>query len=296
MKESLENCRIESLPGFSGDSVSVDILRLDLLHPVVSGNKWFKLRYYLEEAQALQKKRIASFGGAYSNHIVAAAFAAKRAGFDFTGFIRGDESSQLSPTLLQATDLGMTIEWVSRDAYRNKAVIMKTFDDPDIYWIPEGGYGKTGAKGAATILDLPGTDIYTHILCATGTGTMMAGLIKAAKADQDVIGVSVLKNHLSLETEVRVLLEEPENQKRFSFVHGYHFGGYAKHPKALIDFMKLLWDQWQIPTDIVYTSKLLFAVKDLIEKDHFPKESKLLVIHSGGLQGNQSLPFNTLPF
>lgn len=296
MKESLENCRIQSLPGFSGNSISVDILRLDLLHPVVSGNKWFKLRYYLEEAQLLQKKRLASFGGAYSNHIAAAAFAAKQAGLEFTGFIRGDENSELNPTLLQAKSWGMNIQWVDRQSYRDKVTIMKKFDTPDIYWIPEGGYGKTGAKGAATILDLPGTDSYSHIICATGTGTMMAGLIKAAKEDQEVIGVSVLKNHVSLEREVRDLLEKSDDQKRFRFIHGYHFGGYAKHPKALIDFMKTVWDKWQIPTDIVYTSKLLFAVNDLIEKDHFPKESNLLVIHSGGLQGNRSLPLNTLPF
>ncbi len=296
MKEYLPNCRIQELANFSKSGVHVDMLRLDLLHPVVSGNKWFKLRYYLEEARATGKTRIATFGGAYSNHIVAAAFAAKEAGLHSTGYIRGDQTTNPSPTLLQAMELGMKMAFVTREAYQDKEKIIETSHSPETYWIQEGGYGETGAKGAATILDIPNIDAYTHILCATGTGTMMAGLVKAAKAGQEIIGVSVLKNHLSLETEVRALLNVAENEKTFSFIHGYHFGGYAKHPQTLIGFMQAFWERWQIPTDIVYTSKLVFAVTDLIQKNHFSPESRLLIIHSGGLQGNRSLPPNTFAF
>ena len=296
MKEYLQNCRIEELAGFSGNKIRVDMLRLDLLHGVVSGNKWFKLRYYLEAALTDHKTTIATFGGAYSNHIVAAAFAAKEVGLQSTGYIRGDETTTPSPTLLQAMDLGMNVIFISREDYQDKEKIISKFNTPDTYWIAEGGYGITGAKGAATILDIPHTAMYSHILCAAGTGTMMAGLIKAAKPAQKIIGVSVLKNHLSLEAETRALLDEAQNKKDFSFVHGHHFGGYAKHPEALISFMNEVWARWQIPTDIVYTSKLVFAAKDLINKNYFSPESRILIIHSGGLQGNRSLPPNTFPF
>lgn len=296
MKEYLPNCRIQELTGFSENRVCVDMLRLDLLHPVVSGNKWFKLRYYLEDALSLHKTTLATFGGAYSNHIVAAAFAANEAGLKSIGYIRGDQTTTPSPTLLQAMELGMKIEFISREDYQHKEKIIEDCRNPEIYWIKEGGYGITGAKGAATILDIPSAEDYTHILCATGTGTMMAGLVKAAKPGQEIIGVSVLKNHLSLETEVRALLDDAANEKKFSFIHGYHFGGYAKHPQSLISFMQVFWKKWQIPTDIVYTAKLVFAVNDLISKKHFIPESRLLIIHSGGLQGNRSLPSNTFPF
>ena len=296
MEEYLQNCTIQELHGFADNINKLAVLRLDLLHPVVSGNKWFKLRYYLEDALSLNKKMIATFGGAYSNHIVAAAFAAGKAQLLCTGYIRGDADAVPGPTLLQARSFGMNTVFVSRDAYRDKDKIIEKFNGPDTYWINEGGYGPLGAKGAATILDIPGTGQYSHILCATGSGTMMAGLVKAARPGQEIIGVSVLKNHLSLETEVRALLDGSENSKPFSFIHGYHFGGYARHPQPLMDFMKEAWERWQLPTDIVYTSKLLFAVKDLVNKSYFPPESKVLVIHSGGLQGNNSLPPNTLAF
>ena len=296
MKDYLQNCRIQELPGFSDSPISVAALRLDLLHTVVSGNKWFKLRYYLEEARSLNKTHIATFGGAYSNHIIATAFAAKEAGLNSMGFIRGEETAKPSSTIREARALGMEMFFISRDAYKDKEQIIEQYKQPGIFWIQEGGYGFTGARGAATILDIKGTDQYTHILCATGTGTMMAGLIKAARPGQEIIGISVLKNHLSLEKEVRALLNETENEKPFSFIHGYHFGGYAKHPPELIHFMKEVWEKWQVPTDIVYTSKLFFAATDLLQKKCFLQESRVLIVHSGGLQGNQSLPFNTLPF
>lgn len=296
MNTYLQDSRLDKLTLFSGDSIEVDILRTDLIHPVVSGNKWFKLRYYLEEAIALKKERIVSFGGAYSNHIVATAFAAREAGLKSMGIIRGEKAEHLSHTLVHAASYGMELVFVERSAYRNKQAIMEQYNLPGSYWVNEGGYGKTGARGAAEMLDFPQHNEYTHILCATGTGTMMAGLIKAAQKHQEVIGISVLKNHFSLETEVKSLLEEPEIVKKYSFIHDYHFGGYAKHPEMLINFMKDIWEYWQVPTDIVYTSKLLFGVKDLISKNYFPPGSRLLVIHSGGLQGNLSLPLNTLPF
>ena len=296
MKEYIQNIKIQKLGHFSNELISTDILRLDLLHPVVSGNKWFKLQYYLQEALDTDKNTVASFGGAYSNHIVAMAFAAKEMGLQSIGVIRGEAATTLSPTLLQAKEYGMELRFVDRERYRNKEKMIQEWNDSGLYWINEGGYGPIGAKGAADILTILDTSPYTHILCAVGTGTMMAGLIKTARPRQEVVGISVLKNHIALEDEIRWLLGPAEKQRSFSLLHDYHFGGYAKHPPGLIAFMRDTWLTEKVPTDIVYTSKLLFAVKDLIEKNYFPPGSKLLLVHSGGLQGNKSLEPDRLPF
>ena len=296
MKEYIQNIKIQKLGHFSNELISTDILRLDLLHPVVSGNKWFKLQYYLQEALDTDKNTVASFGGAYSNHIVAMAFAAKEMGLQSIGVIRGEAATTLSPTLLQAKEYGMELRFVDRERYRNKEKMIQEWNDSGLYWINEGGYGPIGAKGAADILTILDTSPYTHILCAVGTGTMMAGLIKTARPRQEVVGISVLKNHIALEDKIRCLLGPAEKQRSFSLLHDYHFGGYAKHPPGLIAFMRDTWLTEKVPTDIVYTSKLLFAVKDLIEKNYFPPGSKLLLVHSGGLQGNKSLEPDRLPF
>ena len=295
MTESLPNIKIQRLVNFSPGNIPVDILRLDLLHPVVSGNKWFKLRYHLEEAIGTGKKKIASFGGAWSNHIVATAFAAAKAGTRSLGLIRGEDTSPLSPTLQDARSYGMELVFVSREDYRNKEALKQAWNLPDTYWIMEGGYGHTGAKGAGEILKTADTMGYTHILCAVGTGTMMAGLINEAQAGQQIEGISVLKNHTGLEKDVRNLLNDP-GSNHFHLHHAYHFGGYAKQTPALFSFMQECWSTQLIPTDLVYTSKLLFATRDLLLTNYFPPGSRLLVIHSGGLQGNRSLPAGKLPF
>lgn len=293
-----QNIHIQPIQTLSNTTgVHTDMLRLDLIHPVISGNKWFKLKYYLSEAIAQQATAIVSFGGAYSNHIVALAYAGRIAAIPTIGFIRGDASTERSPTLQEAADYGMELIFIDRESYRNKLLIKQKHDHPGWYWIPEGGYGKTGAKGAADILKIVDTTNYTHIICATGTGTMMAGLIQGATALQTITGISVLKNHTSLEDEVMALLEDEQvPNAKYQFVHGYDFGGYAKHPELLLDLMRSLWITEKLPTDIVYTAKLVYAAKDLIAKQFFPTGSRLLLIHSGGLQGNRSLPANTLPF
>jgi 1-aminocyclopropane-1-carboxylate deaminase len=295
MIENLQNINVHHLASFSAKDMPVDILRLDRLHPVVSGNKWFKLKYYLKDAITQQKTTIATFGGAYSNHIVATAFAAKEVGLKSIGFIRGI-SPLRTPTLQHAMDHGMELIYVDREMFRNKTSIQQQYNNSDFYWVMEGGYGEPGSKGAADILQTADTSSYTHILCAVGTGTMLSGLVRAALPGQNIIGISVLKNNFSLEEETRFLLDEAQKHKPFSINHGYHFGGYAKHPAELIHFMKEVWDAEQLPTDIVYTSKLLFAAKDLVLRKAFPPQARILLIHSGGLQGNGSLPPDTLPF
>lgn len=266
------------------------------MHPVVSGNKWFKLRYYLEEAKLSGKDTVATFGGAYSNHIVATAFACKDSGLKSIGIIRGEKPPQLSASLEEALQYGMKLIYVDREAYRNKERLIHQYAEDNLYWINEGGYGIKGMMGAADILRLLNAASYTHIICACGTGTTLAGLIEAALPHQTCIGISVLKGHMNLEKDVMDLLPPQHQDKKFEIFHDYHFGGYAKHPATLIDWMNELWRAGQLPTDIVYTSKLLYAVKDLARKDHFTNNDKLLIIHSGGLQGNRSLPKGTLEF
>lgn len=295
MYAKLQNIKVQPLPHFSAERVQTDILRLDLLHPVVSGNKWFKLKYYLEEARLGGYHTIATFGGTFSNHIVATAYAAKEAGLQSCGYIRGEFHQPLSPTLQQSQALGMELRFVTREQFRQPDNIIRVNTDPGVYWVREGGYGSLGAKGAGDILSSTETHAYTHIICAVGTGTMLAGLIQSAGIEQQLIGISVLKNHFGLEQEVTSLLSKREHPP-FSMLHNYHFGGYAKHPAALIQFMCDTWEAEQLPTDIVYTSKLLYAVKELVLTQYFPVGSRLLVIHSGGLQGNKSLPSGILPF
>ena len=278
-------------------NIQLNILRLDELHTVVSGNKWFKLKYYIKDATSKGYGKIATFGGAYSNHVLATAFACKEAGLESIGIIRGEEPRQWSYTLLQAKELGMRLIFMNRTSFKDKENRTRLFPDLDWYWVDEGGYGIFGAMGAAEIMGYleDAGKSYTHIICAAGTGTMMAGLIKSALPHQTVIGINILKNK-GLLPEMVALLNEEEKQKKFILLNEYHFGGYAKHPPQLIQSMKELWQDYKLPTDIVYTSKMMFAVYDLIQKEFFSEGSKLIAIHSGGLQGNSSLLAGTLPF
>ncbi len=294
---NIQNIHIQSVKSLSDQGVQTDILRLDLIHPVISGNKWFKLKYYLDEALTASAGKLASFGGAYSNHIVAMALAGKQSGIPTIGFIRGDGDTSLSPTLEEAISYGMELQFINRTDYRDKKQIQDSFHQPGWYWIPEGGYGLLGAKGAADILHALDTSSYSHIICAVGTGTMMAGLIIGAKPSQEIIGISVLKNHFSITKEIGQLIDLSSGKKpAFQCLHGYDWGGYAKHTPELLSFMRQLWQSEKIPADFVYTAKLTYAIHDLIEKKFFPTGSRLLLIHSGGLQGNRSLASDILPF
>ena len=287
--------RIQALSLGAAHQVKIDVLRTDLIHPVISGNKWYKLRYYLAEAITTGYTEIASFGGAYSNHIVATACACQQFNLKSFGFIRGDKTALLSSTLQAAQFYGMQLQFVNRTDYKNKAGIMDQYPKSGRYWIPEGGYGLIGAKGAATILEKVPLQDYSHIIAAIGSGTMIAGIINASLAHQKIWGISSQKNNTSLESEVKLLVHA-ENQDRFIYVPDYHFGGFAKHPAELIEFMNQFWLNENIPTDIVYTGKVFYAVNDLLEKGYFKPHDRVLVIHSGGLQGNLSLPENSLLF
>jgi 1-aminocyclopropane-1-carboxylate deaminase len=287
-----DNIRINTCLSLSNRGVYTDILRLDELHPVISGNKWFKLRYYLEEAQESGAKEIITFGGPYSNHVAATAFACKLAGLSAHAYIRTYQPIR-TPTLITAEELGMQISFHDP---MNYAELKKSYPlQPHQYIIPEGGYGTLGVQGAATIWQHIPQNTYSHIICMVGSGTTLAGLIQAAPDQTQVIGISSMKNNIALQAEIATQL--PINlHHRIQLIHDYHFGGFAKHTTTLLAFMQQLWEIEQIPSDIVYTAKLFYAVNDLIQNDFFPPASKLLLIHTGGLQGNASLPTGTLPF
>jgi 1-aminocyclopropane-1-carboxylate deaminase len=290
----LNNITIDriSVPGHAGKNLETDVLRLDKIHPLVSGNKWFKLQYYLEEANRQDKKTILTYGGAWSNHIIATAAACKMKGLNSIGIIRGEEAPALSPTLVQAKEMGMRLFFISREAYRDKA-IPAIIDQNDCYLVPEGGYGVPGARGASSIADHFRKDHYTHLCCAAGTGTMSAGLLQTA-GNALLVVISVLKNNNGLESNIRQLAGN--DGKRMEIIHDYHFSGYAKYQPGLIDFMNEFFRDTGIPTDFVYTAKTFFAVNDLVRNNYFPPGSRLLLIHSGGLQGNASLNNGTLIF
>lgn len=289
---TIDPITIDPITSLSSSVVESSILRLDKLHPIVSGNKWFKLRYYIEDAIANKATTIASFGGPYSNHLVALAFAAKENNLKSIGYVRATKEDAITPSLQEALAYGMQLEFIGRTNFQEiKNDLLKNNNKLPIYYIDEGGYGALGAKGAATILNAHCKD-YTTIIAAVGTGTMLAGLINAAEAHQDIIGIPVLKNEASIETEIKNLLKD--SSKPFTLLHNFHQGGYAKTNPALIAFMNQLWETEKIPSDIVYTGKLLLAVDSLLKENYFKEGSKILVIHSGGLQGNRSLPLGTL--
>jgi D-cysteine desulfhydrase len=275
-------------PDSPAGPVQVDVLRLDKLHPIVSGNKWFKLKGHLPLVPP--GKPILTFGGAWSNHLVATAYAAQQAGITAIGIIRGEQPATPSATLEEAAGYGMQLEFISRQQYQQKedpvfvGELLRRF--PGAYIIPEGGGGLPGIKGSEDILRIADTSVYTHIACAIGTGATFQGLRLAATRQQTIIGVPVLKGFAPPATE----------DSNSLFLPHYHFGGYARHPQTLLDFMNQFYRDAGIPTDIVYTGKLFFAMTQSVREGLFPAHSRLLIIHSGGLQGNRSLAPGKLEF
>ncbi|MCG2615594.1 pyridoxal-phosphate dependent enzyme [Terrimonas sp. NA20] len=291
---SPDHITVDEIAGRYPPDIRVSVLRLDKLHPVISGNKWFKLRFYLEEAISQQKKGLLTFGGAWSNHIVATAAVCRENGLHSIGIIRGEEPAEWSQALLDAKKEGMQLHFISRTDYKEKHVPGElNISSRDYILVPEGGYGAAGVKGAATIAAIP-AQIYSHYLCMAGTGTMTAGLINALPESSTVISISAMKNNHSLQEQISFQLAPVHAD--WTLLHDHHEGGYARFTPSLLRFMNDFYAETGIPTDFVYTAKLFRAVDDLVSRSFFPSGSRLLVIHSGGLQGNRSLPKGTLNF
>ena len=287
---------LSGLPEITAADLAVDVLRLDTIHPVVSGNKWFKLKGHLQIARERSASSILTFGGAWSNHIIATAYAAQQAGIPAIGIIRGERPPTLSATLEAAAGYGMQLEFVSRKTYASWSTFFDDLEDryPGVYIIPEGGAGEPGIHASEHILrEIPAAR-YSHILCALGTGTMSLGLARAAAPGQEIIGIPILNGLNALSALPG--FNDGSPQPRLRIIPHYHFGGYARHPPELLDFMNRFYRDTGIPSDLVYTGKLFYATLDLVQKHLFPTRSRLLIIHSGGLQGNQSLPQGRLDF
>jgi 1-aminocyclopropane-1-carboxylate deaminase/D-cysteine desulfhydrase-like pyridoxal-dependent ACC family enzyme len=285
---------------FRQNNLHVDVLRLDLIHPVIAGNKWFKLKYYLERARREAKSKLVSFGGAYSNHLIALANVSRMYGCSSAAYIRGEEPANLSHTLQQARDIGMELHFLSRTGYQEKknSCLLQVNENSnrDELYIPEGGAGWEGVQGAGEILSVVPTDSYDYICCAVGTGTTLIGLANSSGRDQKIIGVSVLKGTKALEPLQMTWLSNADHAEKLFMIHDDHFGGYAKKSRILFDFMNLVYSESGIPTDFVYTGKLFYSTVRLATENFFPSGSRILVLHTGGLQGNLSLPAGLLHF
>ena len=287
-------------PIFQKNELRTDVLRLDKIHPEISGNKWFKLKYYLEKAEKTNKRKLISFGGPYSNHLLALAAAAKLYGFSSVGIIRGEKPSVRSPILVAAEAYGMEFQFLSRSQYdlKKKSAGSNELDshESDALLIPEGGAGIDGIRGAEEILSFVPLKLYSHIFCAVGTGTTMAGLINASLSHQKKIGVSVLKGTGDFQPLNLSCINNQADLENIQIIHGGHFGGYAKHTKPLLDFMNRIHTESGIPTDFVYTGKLFYTVLQMVSEKAFPAGSRMLVLHTGGLHGNSSITQGLLQF
>ncbi len=269
---------------FEEKGIRVFIKRDDLIHPIISGNKWRKLKYLLQEAQSQNKTQLVTFGGAYSNHLLATAAAAAKFGFKATGIVRGEEVQ--NDTLFLCRLHGMELIFTDRESYRDKhALFEKYFEhNESAFFIDEGGASARGAKGCSELVNEL-TDSYDDIFCACGTGTTAAGIINGLQEHTlptRFNAIPVFKNGDFMRDVINALLTVPANYK----IHtAYHFGGYGKTDERLIDFIKHFVADTGILIEPIYTGKMLYALCDLARQDYFARGSSILAIHSGGIWG-----------
>ncbi len=273
-------------PVFREKGLTLHIKRDDLIHPFISGNKWRKLKYILQEASDQGKAHLVTFGGAWSNHLLAVACAGAKFGFKTTAFVRGEEVSNANLSLCNV--FGMELRFVDRTAYRDKQVLFhQSFGgDQTAYFIDEGGYSPEGAKGCGELIDEL-SHAYDHIFCAAGTGTTLAGVAEALAAKNlatQLHGIPVLSNGEFIRSRIADLSTDAVADT--CVLHtGYHFGGYAKIKPELTDFIKHFCTKTGILIEPVYTGKLCYAVFDLARGSYFAHGDKILIIHTGGLVG-----------
>ncbi|MDB9712497.1 pyridoxal-phosphate dependent enzyme [Flavobacteriaceae bacterium] len=262
------------------------IKRDDKIHNIISGNKYRKLKFNLINAKALGYKGLLTFGGAYSNHIPAVAYAAEKNDFKSIGFIRGEEIFEKyleNPTLKFSYDLGMKFKFLSRNDYKQKSnqdylnKLKNKFKD--FYFIPEGGTNKLGVLGCQEILN-PEDKYYDYICCSVGTGGTISGLINSSTENQKIIGFSSINKKYLLNDISKFV-----TNKNWVLLDEFSFGGYGKVNNELIEFMNDFKLKYGILLDPIYTSKLVYGVLNLISNNFFKPNSKILMIHTGGLQG-----------
>jgi 1-aminocyclopropane-1-carboxylate deaminase len=264
------------------------VKRDDLLHPIISGNKWRKLKYSLDHALSSGADTLISMGGAYSNHLHALAYAGKAFGLKTTGLIRGEQPEALTPTLYDLQHWGMELKFVSRSDYRHLRKYKGCYDLPGLklrqYWLPEGGAQALALKGVAELVNE--IDVAYHILCVPcGTGATLAGIIEAVPEQVSVMGFAALKNAGFLQTDVESLLPRPCSNWQINL--DYHFSGFAKTNVELMTFIADFEYKTGIPLEPVYTGKMMYALYDLITKHTFKPGQRIIAVHTGGLQGKR---------
>jgi 1-aminocyclopropane-1-carboxylate deaminase len=277
-------------PIIKDSGIKLFIKREDLNHPELSGNKWHKLKYNLIATKEKGYETLLTFGGAYSNHIYSTAAAGKLFGFKTIGIIRGEEQLPLNPTLSFASCKGMKIHYVNRKTYRekNSTEFIKQLRQQfgNFYLVPEGGTNKLAVKGASEIISKIDLD-FDYVCCACGTGGTLAGLVTGLSGRKKALGFSVLKGGSFLLNEVEKLIYETVGKKynNWDVNLDFHFGGYAKINSELIEFIQRFQKISSIPIEPIYMGKLLYGVYNLILNQYFNSGMKILVIHTGGLQG-----------
>lgn len=271
-------------------NIELSIKREDLIHPFVSGNKYRKLKYNVLQAREENKTTLLTFGGAFSNHIAAVASAGKAEGFNTIGIIRGEELKDkvdTNPTLSFAKSCGMTFNFISRKDYRDKSNpnFISNLKDRfgDFYLIPEGGTNNLAIKGCQEILNEKDSK-FDYLCCAVGTGGTVSGIINASKSNQKVLGFSSLKGDF-----LNKDISKFATSTNWELITDYHFGGYGKINDSLITFINKFKSENKIPLDPIYTGKMMFGIFDLIKKGYFKPNSKILAIHTGGLQGIEGM-------
>lgn len=293
LESSLNNIHLDHIndPIAGQKQVNISVARLDKIHPVISGNKLFKLWYFLQHARKIKNAKLLTYGGAYSNHLVATAYAAREFGVACKGIVRGEKPVKLSHTLQSCLEYGMKLEFVSRAIYKTRSAAATSLP-ANIIHIPEGGYHPDGAKGASLIMDqLPPA---TYYCVSAGTATTLAGLLMGSNSDNKIIVFPALKGITDISSRIKYLTGHTYNNIHID--DRFHFGGYAKHSPELIEFMNDFYNKHGIPLDFVYTGKMMIGVLQLLKENFFTPGSNMICLHTGGLQGNFSLPAGTLGY
>lgn len=288
-----EHIRIDTIHTalLTAKQVQLRILRLDQIHPLVSGNKWFKLKHNIAQAFGEGKASLLTFGGAWSNHLLATAAAAKALGLEAIGLVRGYHGqAQPTETLIRCASLGMKLHYLSREEYARKADatflagLQKAY--PAAHIIPEGGDNTQGIAGAGDIAAYIPTDT-NLVALPVGTGTTFSGIRNRLPAHMELLGFPAMKGGQYLAEKIRPNLQVTEDN--WLLQDAYDFGGFARYNGELLTFMNTFFTLHNVPLDIVYTAKMMYGITDLLEKDYFSPGTRIVCIHTGGLQGNHAV-------
>ena len=276
---------------YLNNEIEVFIKRLDLIDPFISGNKLFKLKHNVDRALLEEKNMLITFGGAFSNHILATAAYAKKKNIDCLAIVRGEEYSELNPLLALAKEYGMNFCFVSRKEYAKRndnnyiSELIRKYKKAFI--VPEGGNNKLGVLGAEEILETQDKS-FDYIICPIGTGATLSGIVNSSNRSQKVIGINCINDTKDINKNI----SQKTNKNNWEIINEFNFGGFAKFDNLLTEYLKKFKLNYKITLDLNYTAKMFFGFEKLIERRYFQRKSKVLLIHTGGIYGN--LGFNYL--